>query len=293
MEASTPAWNFLLNPPGVERAYLEALQRHFAGWGGHAEFVWWFRRPVGAPAADLLVLTTGGDTLVAGAAVTYRRLGVGSERQELAGIVTGAWTAPQYRRRGCFSELIERARRVAGGRGATLLLAFCSAEQPARAPLAKASFAEAEGWHIPGGGGETPPDRRARRPSNADLHRWFHENRVGAGVDYPTVEIFAEQALLNHPLTRVAEAPGGLWGVLAAARSGGGTQAVIAEELMPDPMAVAAALGVWRLPAYTTDPVVAAKVPCTRSYVFGITVGEETPPPPWPARWALHMMDRA
>ncbi len=289
--AGVPGTEFMLNPQGVEQAYLEALQGNFGGWGGPAEFDWWFKRPAGATAADLLVLTTGGDTLVAGTAVTYRRLRMAGERRDVVGLLTGAWTAIQHRGQGCFSHLIERARAVAGQRGATTLLAFCSEGHPARGPVAKASVEESETWHVPGGGGAPSPDRRQKRPTNAALHRWFHENRVGAGIDYPS-EVFMEQALLNDPSTRVSEAPGGLWGILASDMSGGGVQAVVAEDLMPDPIAVAAALRVWRLPAFTTDPVVGAKVPSTRSSLFGMTVGD-TPPPPWPARWALHAMDRA
>lgn len=283
---------FLLNPPGLAPAYLEALQRNFGGWGGEAELVWWFRREVGAPAADLLVLVEGGDTLVAGTAVTYRRLGIGGG-QELAGVMTGAWTASQHRRRGCYTELIKRAREVAGGRGAALLLAFTSADPISRAPLARASFGETSAWHLGGESQGRPADRRASRPSDAQLHRWFHENRAGAGIDYPTVQAFAEQALLRDPTTRVAEAPGGLWGILAAEHTGGGVQAVISEELLPDPTSVATALHVWGLPAYTTDPAVAKKLPAAPSFLIGMTVSGRATPPPWPARWSLHRMDRA
>ena len=289
---SVAGTDFMLNPAGVEQAYLGALQGNFGGWGGPAEFNWWFKRPVGAAAADLLVLTTGGDTLVAGTAVTYRRLRMVGDRQEIAALLTGAWTASQYRRQGCFTELIERARTVAGQRGATLLLAFLSDRQPARGPVEKASTMRSDAWHVPGGGGAGPPDPRLRRPANADLYRWFHENRVGAGFDYPSEQLFVEQSLLNDPSTRVAEAPGGIWGILASDGSGGGVQAVVAEELMPDPLAVASALRVWRLPAFTTDPVVGAKVPSTSSTIFGMTV-PNAEPPPWPLRWALQAMDRA
>jgi len=287
---SAPA--FLLNPPGVEPAYLEALQRNFGGWGEQAEFLWWFRRKVGGPVADLLVLVENGDTLVAGTAVSYRRLAMAGGREEVAGVITGAWTAPQYRRQGCFSTLIERAREVAGRRGASMLLAFSSTDPSSRDALARASFAETDAWHLEGEAKGRPADPRARRPSDAELHRWFHENRAGAGIDYPTVEIFSAQALLFDPTTRIAEAPGGIWGILAAEHTGGGVQAVISEELGPDPTAVATALKVWGLPAYTTDPAVAAKGPSAAALLFGIAVpGRDTPP--WPSRWSLHRMDRA
>jgi len=282
----------MVNPPGLEPAYLEALQRNFRGWGEEAEFDWWFRREVGAPRADLLVLVEGGDTLVAGAAVSYRRLDIPGARQELVGVLTGAWTAHQYRRRGCFTELIERARDVAGGRGAAMLLAFSSTEPESRDALARASFAETDTWYVGGDSRGRPADPRAERPDLAQLHRWFHENRVGAGITYPTAQIFAEQALLTDPSTRVAEAPGGLWGILAAEHVGGGVQAVISEELLPDPAAIATALNVWSLPAYTADPLVAAKVPAAPGVLFGMTVSGRPSPPAWPTRWSLNRMDR-
>lgn len=291
MTGSAPA--FMLNPAGLEPAYLEALQRNFNGWGGEAEFVWWFEREVGAPRADLLVLVEGGNTLVAGTAVSYRRLDLGGGRKQLAGFITGAWTASQYRRRGCYSELIAHAREVAGRRGAAMLLAFAADDPASRNPLARASFAETESWHLGGDAQGRPADPRARRPGNAELHHWFHHNRAGAGIDYPTLDVFVEQALLRDPTTRVAEAPGGLWGILAAEHTGGGVQAVISEELLPDPTAVATALKVWGLPSYTTDPAVARKLPSAPASLFGMSVSGRDDPPPWPARWSLHRMDRA
>lgn len=288
-----PAPAFLLNPPGLEPAYLEALQRNFGGWGGEAEFIWWFRREVGGPRADLLVLVEGGDTLVAGVAVSYRRVDLGGGREELAGIMTGAWTAAQYRRQGCFSELIEHAREVAGSRGAAILLAFSSRDPATHDALVRTSFAETDTWYLGGEAKGRPADPRARRPSDAQLHHWFQENRAGAGIDYPTLEVFAEHALLRDPTTRVAEAPGGLWGILAAEHVGGGVQAVISEELLPDPTAVATALNVWGLPAYTTDPAVAAKVPAAPGSMMAMTAGGRGSPPVWPTRWSLHRMDRA
>jgi len=288
-----PAPAFLLNPPGLEPAYLEALQRNFNGWGGEAEFIWWFRREVGGPRADLLVLVEGGDTLVGGVAVSYRRIGLGGGGAQLAGVLTGAWTASQYRRQGCFSELIEHAREVTASRGAALLLAFSTKDPASHDPLARASFAETETWYLGGEARGYPADPRARRPSDAELHHWFQENRVGAGFDYPTLEIFTEHALLRDRSTRVAEAPGGLWGILAAEHTGGGVQAVISEELLPDPTAVATALKVWGLPSLTADRAVARRLPAAAGSLFGLSVGGGASDPAWPARWSLHRMDRA
>lgn len=288
---SAPA--FLLNPPGLEPAYLEALQRNFRGWGGETEFLWWFRREVGAPRADLLVLVEGGDTLVAGTAVSYRRVDLGGGREELAAVLTGAWTAAQYRRRGCLTELVKHARETAGRRGSAMLLAFASNDPASREAVARASFAETEAWYLGGEAQGRPADPRAARPSDAELHRWFHDSRVGAGISYPTEQVFVDQALLRDPTTRVAEAPGGIWGILGAEHRGGGVQAVVSEELALDPAAVAKALKAWGLPAYTTDPAVAKRLSALPGSVFGMTVGGSASPPPWPTRWSLHRMDRA
>lgn len=287
-----PGLTFMLNPPGVERAYLEALQRNFGGWGGEGEFNWWFKRRAGAPPADLLVLVEGGDTLVAGTAVSYRQMDLGTGRIAQVGCITGAWTGAQYRRKGCFKELIERSRDVAAQRGATMLLAFATNDPSSHDALARASFAETETWHLAGEAHGRPADPRATRPTDRQLYDWFHLNRAGAGIVYQPLEVFAEQALLTDPLTRVAEAPGGLWGILGAESSGGGVQAVISEELLPDPKLVATALKVWGLPSYTTDRSVAKKITHAPASLFGLTVpGQE--PPPWPVRWSLHRMDRA
>ena len=67
---------------------------------------------------------------------------------------------------------------------------------------------------------------------------------------------------------------------------------LVGRDLGPDPAAVATALKVWALPAYTTDPAVAAKGPSAPALLFGIAAGPDAPPP-WPARWSLHRMDRA
>jgi GNAT superfamily N-acetyltransferase len=282
----------MLNPPGVEVAYLEALQRNFGGWGGEPEFMWWFRRQVGGPHADLLVLVEGGDTLVAGTAVSYRQVDVGGGRVEQVGFITGAWTAPQYRRQGCYVELIQHARDVGGQRGASMLMAFAANDPSSHNALERASFAETQTWHLAGEGQGRPADPRAARPSDAQLHDWFHRNRAGAGIIYSELDVFIEQALLRDPTTRVAEAPGGLWGILAAEHTGGGVQAVISEDLLPDPRAVATALKVWGLPSYTTDSAVAKKITHAPASLFGLGVtGRE--PPPWPSRWSLHRMDRA
>lgn len=284
---------FLLNPEGVEPAYLEALKRNFGGWGTELEFLWWFNRQVDAPRADLMVLVQDGDTLVAGAAVSYRRLDLGGGRRELGAVLTGAWTASQRRRHGCFSELIDRGREVAGRKGASMMLAFASDDVASRKPLERVAYAQTDTWHTGGEAQGRPADPRATRPSDAELHHWFHANRPGAGIDYPSLDVFVEQALLRDPTTRVAEAPDGLWGILAAEHIGGGVQAVISEEIAPDPTAVAKALKVWGLPAYTTEPAVAKRLPSTRTFLFGITVAGRAKPPEWPLRWSLHRMDRA
>jgi hypothetical protein len=110
------------NPPGIRDVYLEALNRCFPRWGGDAQFAWAFERCVGGPRADLMVLRENGE-LLAGSAVTYRTLTTGS-RKMLVGIMTGSWTLPEARGRGCFGKIIEESVLMTTSHGGGALLAF-------------------------------------------------------------------------------------------------------------------------------------------------------------------------
>lgn len=274
---------FALNPPGVEDAYLRGLQESFPGWGGHAEFAWWFRREVGSLPADLLTLSHGG-ALVAGMAVGYRRWhpGDGGAGESVVAILSGAWTAPAHRRRGCFAELVEHARAAGTARGAAGLLAFVSGARASGSVLEGAAQESIPSWRLharPARATAAPaPSPRPSTPDEDALRRWFHEHRPGGGFVYPTTDVFAEQARLLHAGARILGASGGHWVILHGDR----VQAVLHESAPIEAGRAAGALAqiAGRRPglvAYTTsrelaDVVQEAGFDAAEGRVFAIAV---------------------
>jgi hypothetical protein len=126
-----------LNPSGMDELYLECLNACFPGWGGRESFAWCFERQVGGPRADLMVLRSGG-TVLAGSAVTYRRVVLSSGASILAGIMTGSWTLPAARSQGCFTRIIEASVEITAGHGGALLLACVTCTNPSSRRLVAA-----------------------------------------------------------------------------------------------------------------------------------------------------------
>jgi GNAT superfamily N-acetyltransferase len=129
-----------INPPEIAGEYLSCLNRSFHGWGGPETFRWAFERRVGGPPADLMALRLDG-RLVAGSAVSYRRVALARGTTIEAGIMTGSWTLPEARGRGAFTRVIEESLRLASRRAAGLLLAFVTEENPSARRLAAAGSA--------------------------------------------------------------------------------------------------------------------------------------------------------
>ena len=303
-----------LNPPGAERAFLRGLQASFPGWGGPEDLRWWFRREVGGPVADLLLLVDGDHGPVAGAAVCHRRVsglddaGAGAAR---VAILSGAWTDPHHRRQGCFRELVAHGREVAARRGAGALLAFAAAERASTPALTAAAAGVVGGWGLRTAGSAAPARPAAasafapgRRPSAADLHRWFAA-RPGAGMIYRDAAQFAVQARLRRRGTVVVPAGPGHWAIVEGGGGVARVHAVVSEDgrltaagwanafaaLAASPPASVPLLG------YTTRREVAGglggAVDASAASVFVLPAGDTDPAPFLGARWWLQGLDRA
>ncbi|MFL6846179.1 MAG: hypothetical protein ACJ8ER_15020 [Allosphingosinicella sp.] len=122
--------------PGDDNRYLAALNQCFNGWGGEAEFGWYFGRPFEGRIADRFVLADE-EEWIAGSAVTWRRV-KGREGSHPVGIMTGSWTLPAARGKGCFARIIELSLERCRERGAAWLLAFVTEENKSRSVLEKA-----------------------------------------------------------------------------------------------------------------------------------------------------------
>jgi Acetyltransferase (GNAT) domain len=117
--------NTEFNPPEIKESYINCLNTCFRDWGNAETFDWCFCRCVADRMPDLIVLRDGGN-LVAGSGVTYRRLQLKSGTLDIA-CMTGSWTLPEARNRGCFDQIIEASRAIARDRGCPLLLAYVTA----------------------------------------------------------------------------------------------------------------------------------------------------------------------
>ena len=213
-------------PPGEDGRYLEALQSCFGGWGGETEYDWYFRRPSGGRVADRFVIVHESEW-IAGSAVSWRKLAEPEGTERRIGIMTGSWTLPAARGRGCFAAIIEHSRELCVERGADWLLAFVTRDNPSRRQLERAGSLmiptdylwSEEGAEAPGPGTEPRPVEpepalletlwRRHAAQGAGHMRFLYEDPAawaGQLVDRPLptdllrVEGLGELAIERHPV---------------------------------------------------------------------------------------------
>jgi hypothetical protein len=200
---------------GAEATYLEGLNASFGRWGGMERYRWAFERAAGGPAADLMMLREGGE-LLAGSAVTYRRARVPGAGERLVGIMTGSWTLPPARGRGCFTRVIEESLTLCRDRGAALLLAFVTEDNASRRRLEAAGsvmipteYWIAEQWTVPADPGDAVTLEVAS-PDAGEL-RGLHEVLPGEGIriTYPDAAAYAGQFLERPESVEVLTGPHG------------------------------------------------------------------------------------
>lgn len=175
-----------LNPAGAASSYLAHLNTCFGGWGDEGRFRWAFERTAGAPPADLMVLREGGEVL-AGSAVSYRAARLGPGAPFRVGIMTGSWTLPASRGRGCFTRIIHESVELCRKQGAALLLAFVTEDNASYRRLrdAGAVLVPTRYWVFPAPSsptGDAGP-LRAVAADAASLHR-PHEERADSGLRF-------------------------------------------------------------------------------------------------------------
>jgi hypothetical protein len=129
-----------LNPQGMEEEFLKYLNSCFGNWGDRRKYDWFFRRKTVYPEADLMILRQDG-TLVAGSAVTYRKIALPDDSELTVGIMTGSWTLPPFRQQGCFARIIEESLRLTASKGGALLLGFAVDDRSSFRQLVRAGSA--------------------------------------------------------------------------------------------------------------------------------------------------------
>ncbi len=209
--------------PGDRRDYLHGLTTSFGHWGDETTFAWAFQRECGGPPADLVVLHEGARA-IAGSAISYRRVALGTQPR-LAAIMTGSWTLPEARGRGCFSRIVDWSVRTAERRGAALLVAFVTEDNPSCRRLQAAGAAGVETSYLLSSD-ETPAPAAGCEESRplGDVDPWtrLHAVEQAGAVSsfvYPDREAWLGQFVRRPEPVEVVDAGGTTVLVERAARS--------------------------------------------------------------------------
>lgn len=116
--------NIIINPENYQADYIRYINECFNHWGQDREYDWAFNRKVGDKASDIMIIKNEEDEVIAGSAVTYRKVKSGEGSPVDIAIMTGSWTLPKARGRGCFTKIIDISRELAAKKGVPYLTAF-------------------------------------------------------------------------------------------------------------------------------------------------------------------------
>ena len=114
---------FIINPANYRQEYIANLNACFGHWGGEVEYEWGLQRQVGKHQTNIMLIENEEDGVIAGSAVSYRKL-EGEEKSIEIGIMTGSWTLPAARRKGCFTKMIHCSRDLCKNNDVPFLTAF-------------------------------------------------------------------------------------------------------------------------------------------------------------------------
>lgn len=131
---------FIINPENYQSDYIKNLNECFSGWGGNREYDWVFNRKVGEHSSDILLIQNEEDGVIAGSGISYRKLS-GKNISVDIGIMTGSWTLPAARKKGCFTKMINCSRDLCKENDVPFLTAFVTETNPSSRRLeAEGSF---------------------------------------------------------------------------------------------------------------------------------------------------------
>lgn len=113
-----------LNPINYKDTYLAYLNSCFPNWGNEKTYDWIFERKVGSHNSDILLIKDENNQVIAGSSITYRILKFEDGTSIDFGIMTGSWTLPEARGKGCFSQMIVESKRICFSKNVLYLTAF-------------------------------------------------------------------------------------------------------------------------------------------------------------------------
>ena len=106
-----------------EDEYLEYLNLVFPNWGDTSTYTWVFDSDFGAGRADRILALVDNE-VIGGTGISYRNICDSNGNLAKIGIMTGSWTLPAARGKGCFSKLVLAMKDQATKKGCVLLTAF-------------------------------------------------------------------------------------------------------------------------------------------------------------------------
>lgn len=113
-----------LNPENYGDKYLDNLNECFPNWGNNDTFDWVMNRNFDGNKPDFFILKSEVDEVVAGSAISYRKLESKDNDFFKIGIMTGSWTLPIARGMGCFTETIKESNKIVTTKKMDFLTAF-------------------------------------------------------------------------------------------------------------------------------------------------------------------------
>lgn len=139
--------NIVINPVGYKEEFLENLNKCFNGWGGEKKYDWVFNRKVGNYAPEMLVIENEEDGAIAGTGITYRKMNWNGKGLEF-GIVTGSWTLPAARRKGCLTKMVETGRLLSRKKNMPFVSAFMVETNPSSRRLRTLGANMVSAYHL-------------------------------------------------------------------------------------------------------------------------------------------------
>ena len=137
----------IINPSGFQSQYIDHLNECFNGWGGKSEYQWVFERKVGEHSPDILIIENDEDGVIAGSAITYRRLKDEKTAIDI-GIISGSWTLPAARRKGCLTKFVEESKRICYEKEISFTCAFMMDTNPSSRRLRAAGSHMFPTYHL-------------------------------------------------------------------------------------------------------------------------------------------------
>lgn len=137
----------IINPENYKKEFLQNLDICFKGWGGEKRYDWVFERKVGKFSPEIGIIENDEDGAIAGTGYTYRVMKSNGSLTNF-GIVSGSWTLPAARRKGCLTKMVETGRDQCKDKGLPFITAFMTDTNPSSRRLRSLGANMISAYHL-------------------------------------------------------------------------------------------------------------------------------------------------